>query len=53
MAGEYEIDAGGNRGSLFVIDSDSGECFVDFEAAGVSESRSTLECFRQRILSTE
>ena len=36
-----------------LIDSDSGECFVDFEAAGVSESRSTLECFRQRILSTE
>ena len=35
------------------IDSDSGECFVDFEAAGVSESRRTLECFRQPILSTE
>ena len=26
---------------------------MDFEAAGVSESRSTLECFCQRILSTE
>ena len=36
-----------------LIDSDSGECFVDFEAAGTSESTSTLECFRQRILSTE
>ena len=32
------------------IDSDSGECFVDFEAA--SEAASTLECFRQRIRST-
>ena len=51
MAGEYEIDAGGNRGSLLTVIL--GECFVDFEAAGVSESRSTLECFRQRILSTE
>ena len=49
MAGEYEIDAGGNRGSLLTVI----QCFVDFEAAGVSESRSTLECFRQRILSTE
>ena len=36
-----------------LIDSDSGECFVDFEAAGTSEATSTVECFRQRIFSTE
>ena len=26
---------------------------MDFEAAGTSEATSTLECFRQRILSTD
>ena len=42
MADEYDANAGGK-----IINSDSGECFVDFEAAGTSEAASTLECLRQ------
>ena len=33
-----------------LIDSDSGEYFVDFEAAETNEATSTLEFFRERIL---
>ena len=50
MADEYDTDAGGNRGSLLTVIL--GECFVNFEAAGISEATSSLECFRQRSLSS-
>ena len=52
MADEYDIEAGGNRGSLLTVILANILWTVDFEAAGTSEAASTLECCRQRILLT-
>ncbi len=52
MVDEYDTDAGGNRGSLLTVILANILWTVDFEAAGTSEAASTLECLRQRILST-
>ena len=54
MAGEYEIDAGGNRGSLLTVILGNVLWTLKLqELVNQADSRSTLECFRQRILSTE